>query len=98
MLTILGYMAMWWIEGTHTLELTVNKLSPERLEESLRAYRGVIEGYGGRIVGTRTATAENQFTMMVLVPRGVSLGGMNESLRLEVPDELQGKLRADLGE
>ena len=96
-LTILGYVAMWWMEGRYTLELTIKKLSPERLKESMAAYSAVVAQHGGRIAGTRTAAAEDQFTMVLLVPRGVSLHEMNESLKLDVPDELQGKMHVDQG-
>ncbi len=96
-LTILGYVAMWWMEGRYTLELTIKKLSPERLKESMAAYSAVVAQHGGRIAGTRTAAAEDQFTMVLLVPRGVSLQEMNESLKLDVPDELQGKMHVDQG-
>ena len=96
-LAIVGYVAMWWTEGTPTLELTVKKLSPERLEESLTAYRAAIRKHGGRIAGTRTVTAHDQFTMVLVMPRGVSLEEMNETLKPEVPEELRGKMHIDLG-
>jgi len=35
--------------------------------------------------------------MVLLMPRGVSLRGMNEDFKLKVPDELQGKMHADRG-
>ncbi len=96
-LTILGYVAMMWMERSSTLMLTIKKLSPERLKESMAAYSAVIEEHGGRIVGSRTVAAEDQFTMVLLVPRGVSLQEMNERLKLDVPDELQGKMQVDQG-
>ena len=96
-LTILGYVAMVSMERSSTLELTIKKLSPERLKESMAAYRAMIAAHGGRIVGTRTVAAEDQFTMVLLVPRRVSLQEMNESLKLEVPDDLQGKMHVDQG-
>ncbi len=97
MLTILGYVGMVWMERSSTLMLTIKKLSPERLKESMAAYSAVIEEHGGRIAGTRTVAAEDQFTMVLLVPRAVSLQEMNESLKLEVPDDLQGKMHVDQG-
>jgi hypothetical protein len=96
-LTILGYVAMVSMERRSTLELTIKKLSPERLKESMAAYSAVIKEHGGRIVSTRTGAVEDQFTMVLLVPRGVSLQEMNERLKLEVPDELQGKMQVDQG-
>jgi len=97
-LTVLGYVVMWWLESRYTLQLTIKKLSPERLEESLQAYRAVLEEYGCQVAGTRTSTARDQFTLVLLVPRGVALHGMNESLKLKISDELQGKIHLDLGE
>jgi hypothetical protein len=96
-LTILGYVTMWRLEGRNTLELTVKKLSPERLEESLTAYRAAIRKQGGRVAGVRTETAHDQFTMVLDMPRGVSFEEMIEAFKLEVPEELQGKMHADLG-
>ena len=89
---------MLWMEGRYPVELTIKKLSPERQEKSLQAYKAVLEEYGCQVAGTRTSTAGDQFTMVLLVPRGVALGGMNERLKLKISDDLQGKIHMDLGD
>ena len=96
-LTIVGFVVMGWMERQYALELTVMELSSERLEESLQAYRAALEEYGCRVAGTRMA-AGDQFTLVLLVPRGVALPEMNESLNLEISDELQGKIHVNLGD
>jgi hypothetical protein len=96
-LTIVGYLGMWWMNRQYPLELTITELPPGRLEASLQAYRAVIEEYGCRVAGTRMA-AGDQLTMVVLLPRGVVLHEMVESLKLKISDELRGKIRVDLGD
>lgn len=96
-LTIVGYVVMRWMQGKNALELTIKELSPGRLEESLQAYRAVLEEYQCRVVGTRTAV-EDQFTLVLLLPRGVALHEMKESFKLKISDELQGKIHVNLGD
>jgi hypothetical protein len=96
-LTVVGYVVMRWMGSNNALELTIKELSPERLEESLQAYRAVLQEWGCRVAGTRMA-AGDQFTLVLLLPRGVALHEMNESLRLKISDELQGEIHVKLGD
>jgi hypothetical protein len=97
-IAILGYVGMSWMEGRYTLELTAKKLSPGRVDESLEAYQAVLEGYGCQVIGTKTSPAGDQFTMVLLVPRSVSLQAVNEDLKRKVPDDLRGKTQVELGD
>ena len=93
-LTVVGYMIMWRQAIQVPLELTIKKLSPERLEDSMQAYTAALEEYGGRVAATRTSFAGDQFTLVLVLPRRVALHKMNESFKLKISPELQGEPHA----
>jgi hypothetical protein len=97
-LAILAFVGAQWFGSKTSLKLTVKKLASGRFEEAQSAYRDLLAEYGCQVVGTRPSPTKETFTMVVMVPEGVSPQGINESIALKIPEDLRGKHQFVLGE
>lgn len=88
--TAFGFILIAVLDATITYRIVVKGLTPNTVSGAARAYRGLLEQEGCRILGERKSFTKDQVALVFRAPRRMARDRLEHRMSTDVPDELRG--------
>jgi len=97
-MALMGLFAIRLIGARRSLQIKVKKLDPSHIAQSREEYDRLFQEAGCLVAGVTTSPANDEFTMVVVLPEGLLPEGLNDAVLQRVPKDLRGRARVELGD